>query len=312
MFPQSVVAALALLILVAADGTATAMAADVSSDATAVPEGERRYAMRTTVDRLGRVMAPVAVDGSEPLRFILDTGANRSAVSASTAARLGLVPDDSAPVQVHGITGSAVLPTVWVDQMRAGELVLQGRRLPVLPEAVFAGADGILGIDSLQDARIEVDFESDRVTITQSRSRRAAPGYLVIPAHIRHGGLLFVKARVGRIRVKAVLDTGAERSLGNEALRDSLVLRTKKLGEETRSTVIGATPQLASGTSFKAPSIFMGGARLDDLVVTFGDLHVFDIWSLDQEPAMIIGMDLLGTLRQFVVDYPRREFHLKP
>jgi hypothetical protein len=27
---------------------------------------------------------------------------------------------------------------------------------------------------------------------------------------------------------------------------------------------------------------------------------------------MIVGMDLLGTLDEFVVDYPRREFYLKP
>ena len=49
-----------------------------------------------------------------------------------------------------------------------------------------------------------------------------------------------------------------------------------------------------------------------DLPVTFGDLHVFEIWGLTETPALVIGMDMLGMLRQFVVDYKRREFQLKP
>jgi hypothetical protein len=45
--------------------------------------------------------------------------------------------------------------------------------------------------------------------------------------------------------------------------------------------------------------------------VTFGDFHVFKVWSLLDEPALVIGMDVLGTLSEFSIDYPRREFQLK-
>ena len=273
---------------------------------------EQVYAVRTTLDRLGRILAPVEVNLHGPLRFILDTGANRSAVSAATAARLGLVPDTEASVKVHGITGSAVLPTVRLTDFRAGDLLLQDVRVPVLPAAVFGGADGILGIDSLQQARIEVDFKSGRVTIRHSPARRSARGYLVVPARVRDGGLLMVDARVGRVRVNAILDTGAERSLGNEALRRALMARSRVGRDKSATTVIGATPQLADAESFLAPSVSMGGATLENLLVTFGDLHIFRHWGLIDRPALIVGMDLLGTLDQFVVDYPRREFHLRP
>jgi predicted aspartyl protease len=121
-----------------------------------------------------------------------------------------------------------------------------------------------------------------------------------------------VDGQVGRVPVKAIVDTGAERSLGNEALRAALVDGARRPRETVATTVIGATPQIAQGLSFEAPAIDIGGARLNNLTVTFGDLHVFNIWSLLEEPAILIGMDLLGTLEQFVVDYSRREFHLKP
>src|SRR5262245_22989425 len=47
----------------------------------------------TRSDRLGRVVAPVIVNGQGPFRFIVDTGANRSAVSQALADQLGLTPN---------------------------------------------------------------------------------------------------------------------------------------------------------------------------------------------------------------------------
>jgi predicted aspartyl protease len=133
-----------------------------------------------------------------------------------------------------------------------------------------------------------------------------------VRARLQSGGLLLVDGQVGRVPVKAIVDTGAERSLGNEALRMALVDGARRPHQMVATTVIGATPQVAQGLSFQAPTIDIGGARLNNLTVTFSDLHVFSLWSLLDEPAILIGMDLLGTLEQFVVDYSRHEFHLKP
>ena len=311
----------ALAMLMSSSGSSAAPASDSSQPETeiappapavdAVEDPGPKFATPTTLDRAGRIVAPVEINGQGPFRFVLDTGANRSAVSAATARQLGLEAHESSKVSVHGITGSAVLPAVDVATFRAGELLFKDQRLPVLPSAVFGGVDGILGIDVLKSARIDVDFGGDTVTIRRSSGARAPPGYLVVPAKLRHGGLLLVNGKVGKVPVKAILDTGAERTLGNEALRAALELRARDPQESVATTVIGATPQLAEGTSFVAPAIAIGGARLTNLTVTFGDLHVFKIWSLLDEPALLIGMDLLGTMEHFVVDYRRREFHFK-
>jgi len=276
------------------------------------PESGPMYATRTSTDRVGRIVARVEINGRGPFRFVLDTGANRSAMSAATAEALQLVPAKGDVVSVHGVTGNALLPVVEVARLQVGELLFENQRLPVLPSAVFAGTDGILGVDSLQDARIEVDFGRDRVTIRRSSGRRAERGYLVVTAGLQRGGLLLVDGQVGRVPVKAILDTGAERTLGNEALRAALGQKALRPHEAVPTTVVGATPQLAQALSFQAPAIDIGGARLNNLTVSFGDLHVFNVWSMLDEPALLIGMDMLGTLEKFVVDYSRREFHLKP
>lgn len=292
-------------------------AAQVPAVATSVPPAATEpgagplYATPTRRDRAGRIVAPVEINGRGPFRFILDTGANRSAISAETVAALGLTVAEDALLGVHGVTGSAQLPSVEIASLRAGDFEFGGRQLPVLPPAVFGGTDGILGIDALQEARIEVDFARDRVTIRRSTGRRASYGYLVVRAERRHGGLLLVEGRVGRVPVKAILDTGAERSLGNEPLRAALALSSNRPREAVTTTVVGATPQVAEGTSFVTPTITLGNAHLSNLVVTFGDLHVFGVWSLDEEPALLIGMDLLGRMQHIVIDYPLGEFHLK-
>jgi hypothetical protein len=41
--------------------------------------------------------------------------------------------------------------------------------------------------------------------------------------------------------------------------------------------------------------------------VIFADFHVFKLWGLDQEPALLIGMDMLGVLERLVIDYRRNE-----
>jgi hypothetical protein len=64
--------------------------------------------------------------------------------------------------------------------------------------------------------------------------------------------------------------------------------------------------------SMIAPTIYLGEAELRDLEVTFGDLHVFRIWKLEDEPAILIGMDLLGSVERLVIDYRRRELQVKP
>lgn len=282
-----------------------------SVEPSATEADEPLYAAPTRLDRIGRILAAVHVNQQGPYRFIVDTGSNRSAVSARLADSLGLVAQGNAFIQVHGVTGSAAMPAVRVAHLRAGEIVMVDQNVPVLAGPVFADADGILGIDGLQQMRIEVDFERDRVTIRKSSGKRAPEGYLTVPAKFEHGGLLRVKGRVGRVRASVVIDTGAEYTIGNLALQEALS-RSLSTSERLEATVSGATPVTSRGFTLAAPMISIGEARLRNLPVTFADLHVFKLWGLADEPALVVGMDILGTLEQLVVDYARREFQLKP
>jgi predicted aspartyl protease len=267
------------------------------------------YSAPTDSDRIGRLLAAVEVNGTGPYRFILDSGANRSALSASLAQLLGLSADAGTTLQIHGVTGSAHVPSTRVAQMRVGDIVLHDQLVPVLPGTVFADADGILGIDGLQDARIEVDFVSKKVNITRSEGRRAPRGYLTVPAKLFNRGLLLVEGRVGNVPTRIIIDTGAEQTIGNQRLLDALVRSSRQARPD--AFVIGTTPQVARGATHATPPVLIGEAMMSNLAVTFSDLHVFRLWNLLDEPALIVGMDALGRTQKFVVDYSRQEFHIK-
>ena len=274
-----------------------------------------RYAVPTRLDRVGRVLAPITINDAGPFRFILDTGANRSVVSQRVLEALGIpLAPDGPSIEVHGVTGRAVLPAVQLEVLQAGELVLARNLLvPVLGQTVLANADGILGVEGLGTARIDIDFAGDTVEITRSSGRQRAPsGFLTIPITLEHDGLIVVPGRVGRVRVRAIIDTGAERTLGNVALRTALLEARREASAEMVTTVFGAMPDIGLGMSMIAPTIYLGEAELRDLEVTFGDLHVFRIWDLEDEPAILIGMDLLGSVERLVIDYRRRELQVKP
>jgi predicted aspartyl protease len=252
----------------------------------------------------------VEINGKGPYRFIVDTGANSSALTPRVAEELALPPVEAGVVRVHGVTGAALLPAVRVESIRAGGIELPPGTLPVLAGDIFAGADGILGVAGIQGMRIDVDFVRDRVEITPSSGKPAPVGYVTVSASLWRGGLMLVKGRVGSVPAKVIIDTGAERTIGNMQLRAAILAKSRR-SKEYDTDVHGATPAVGAGKIFKAPRIWIGPAQLVDLPVTFGDLYVFEVWGLASEPALVVGMDVLGRLERFVVDYHRKEFQMK-
>src|SRR5580700_10623706 len=169
---------------------------------------EPRYVAPTRRDRIGRIWAPVYLDGKGPFRLVLDTGANHSAVTAKVADALGDRARTNSTVRVRGVTGTAIVPIIRVEEFAIGDLVLASVKLPVVLD-VFGGADGVLGNDGLHDKRIVIDFKRDSISIKRSRRERPGIGYSIVPFTLAKDYLPIIEAHVGRIPVKAIIDTGA-------------------------------------------------------------------------------------------------------
>ncbi len=270
---------------------------------------ELRYVAPTLRDRLGRIWAPVFINGKGPFRLVLDTGASHSAITAAVAAELGLMPASATGVLLRGVTGSLTVPVFRADSLRVGDLQLDDPLLPIVPDAL-GGAQGVLGVEGLGDKRIFIDFGNDVITIKHSHEWRAAPGFVTIPVHVDAKGLLRTQVYIGRVRAVAIIDTGGQVSVGNLALRRALLTHPGDAGLHD-VTITGATDDSQPGQTHVLPPIELGPALIQGSDITFCDLHIFESWGLTQTPALLIGMDTLGLMDVLIIDYRRQELQVR-
>ena len=194
-----------------------------SSIAAALPaQVGPEYAIPTSHDRIGRLVARVMIDGQGPYRFLVDSGANHTAIAASLVSRLNLKPDEGARLIVNGIAGSVQAPTVVIGRLQSGALRMRHLRLPVLKGPLMADIDGILGIDGLADSSMTADFARDRLVIAGANGG-VTGAEVSMPAHLISRHLFVIDCEVGAVPVKAIIDTGSQRTLGNPALLAALL-----------------------------------------------------------------------------------------
>lgn len=268
---------------------------------------EPRYVAPNRRDRIGRVWAPVMINGKGPFRLVVDTGASGAAVIQSVVTRLGISSANTRTVRLQGVTGSAIVPTIPVDSIEVGDLLLEGKHLPIVADA-FGGAEGVLGSEGFRDKRIAIDFRHDEISIMRSRKQRAEAGFIRIPLTFGRNGLPAFEASIGTIRIKAILDTGAQVTVGNNALRDLLKRRRAESG---MTQIVGVTLDVAQGQVIPVATMNIGRIEVRGLRLTFGDMAIFERWKLQRDPVLLIGMDIVGSFDAMVIDYPKRELQIR-
>lgn len=304
-------ALLAAVLLPLASAVASAQTAAPPVAEVVVTAPEPRYVAPTLRDRIGRIWAPVFIDGQGPFRFVLDTGATTVALSRDAATLLGLRLDRARQVRLRGTTGSSLVPQIMVDRIEIGDFLVENQRV-ILVDDAFGGADGVLATRLLSDRRIFVEFRKDRIEITRSRGQPAPLGFTTIPVRFASRQVPWVDAWIGPVKVKAVIDTGAQQTLGNLALRTALAAARRRAMELRNEGVIGVTGDVQEGQSAGVPTIRLGNVQVSNARVNFVDLHIFEHWRMLDEPAILIGMDVIGVLDTFILDYRRRELQLLP
>jgi predicted aspartyl protease len=268
---------------------------------------EPRFVAPTRRDQIGRIWAPVIINGKGPFRLALDTGASRSGISADVAETLALSPDTSRSVLLRGAMGSIAVPTVHVDSFEVGDVIETPVTLPILPTAL-GGAEGVLGMEGFVDKRVFIDFGHDVITITRSHLERAPRDFTAIPVERSASNLLLIRAVVGGVRVQAFIDTGAQTTIGNEAMRAALVRRH---AEGASTQVTDVTTETQNAEVFPCPPIELGSIHIRMASIIYRDLPIFEHWHLSREPALLVGMDALGLLDVFIIDYRRHELQLR-
>jgi hypothetical protein len=251
-----------------------------------------------------RMTVEVHVNGRGPYHFVVDSGADTSSVGLRVAQDLQLPL--GTPVILNAVTDRNIVDRVKVASLTLGPSTIHDLQVPALREADLGG-DGMIGIDALVRQRLMMDFE-DRV-IKVEDARRPVPHYtdeIVITAQLHHGQLILTQVRAGGLALNAVIDTGSEISIGNLALRDKL-LRSNRNTRVWTVAATGVTGKTVDLQLAEIRDLRVGSIILHDVPVAFADVPPFKVFGLADEPALLLGTDILETFRRVSLDFRARK-----
>lgn len=248
-----------------------------------------------------RMTIPVSM-GDEVYRFMVDTGAEHSAISAELAVKMGL--EDGIQYRVISFGGERLVPSVTVD-----ELTFSNRELSAVPLLAFKeaalGSDGIIGIDQLDRQLVRFDFEAGEMELRPSPKRaprdRKAVGVLLKE---RDGRLIVSEAEYDHRRLNVVLDTGSSITIGNQALRERI--SDEEFSKFLYLNMLTVTGDLVPIRYGQIENVKIGSMQFDTFPVAFALNQPFDRLGMTDRPALILGMDVLRSFGTLTIDFGRR------
>ncbi len=293
------------LVLLAAAGAGPSQTPDPAPATTPLPPPEAQDDVGIGLDQRFRMTVPISINGKGRYEFLIDTGAERTVISAELARELSLTEGKRA--RMHSMSGVGDVSTVVIPKLQVSRKTVSGIHAPALKQ-VHIGAAGMLGIDTLQAQRITFDFEQRKMSIaaSHSRERRFDRNEIVVTARSRLGRLVLVDASIDGEKLMVVLDTGAEVTIGNEALRRKLAAKGK-LKETVPIELVSVTGGRVVADYTRAKRIRLGGILIQDLPVAFAEVHPFKQLDLHNRPALLLGMDALQLFTRVSVDFANRK-----
>jgi predicted aspartyl protease len=254
--------------------------------------------LQLETDRYRRMTVPVTIGEHGPFRFMIDTGAQATVLSRDLADRLELF--ERQPATLVGMASRARVETTSIEDLGLGSRRFHIQTAPLVEGTYIGGADGILGVDSLQNQRVLLDFVREQILVADAEDLGGNRGYeIIVTARRRLGQLIITRAKLEGVSVSVIIDTGAQGSIGNLALLEKLRNR-RAVGEVTITDVNGA--QLA-GPAKIARELSLDRVSLRNFPVLFADSPPFNGLGLADEPALILGMSELKLFRRVAIDF---------
>lgn len=266
-------------------------------------------ALALSANMLTRMAATVRMNGQRSRQFVLDTGAERTSIAREVAEALELPPGPN--VMIHGVTSAQLTPTVRVARFLFGRRRFPDLIMPVFERSMLA-ADGLLGLDVLSKFRLSMDLADRMVTLTPSDQISYSRGVIsVIPTRLSGGAraraddsgqLILTNAVANGVPVQSFVDSGAQYSIGNTAL-------LRAMGGQVSSRPIplyGVTGQTIDAFAGRLDTLQIARHQIGPTPLLFADLHAFRTLGLEEEPAILLGADILYRFSRIELDYGAR------
>ncbi|MEE9434681.1 MAG: aspartyl protease family protein [Sphingorhabdus sp.] len=306
-------AGLAPLVLISATQVPPPPASETPADTTDTPEltaADLPHAaplvQEFLVDKSQRMTVPVRINGSEPFPFVVDTGSERTVISSDLGELLALASGPQ--LRLATVSGPAVVGSYQVGKLTMSSITVKNLEAPALKRKNL-GAYGLLGIDSLENHKVVIDMVKGEMHVLPSKKRRGFRSTdrntIVVTARRRGGRLVLTNAKMGNLRVDIVIDTGAQSSMGNSALRRRL-RRSQRRMDYIPVKLTSVTGAKMMGDFTQVKEVVIGGLTITDLPVTFTKDYAFRALNLHRRPAMLLGMDAMKLFDSVEIDFANK------
>lgn len=263
----------------------------------------------------GHDTVPAYVDGKGPYPFILDTGADQSAVYPWFVDRASLRKVAGKDQDLSGQTGSARVSTYALRTVTLAGVAARGVEAYGLPARRDSGREaGVLGNDLMDRAIVAFDFPC---RVVELRPRAAGvtsltgPGHAPSVAGIDKGTtLLTLPVTINGAAGIAILDTGSRWTRLTPGFAKAAGLDTSSAAFHDADPFYGTSGHAITPRIGPIGRLAIGGHILSGVTAQVVALPVL-AQDFGDRPAMLLGADILGRFR-FVYDHAGRRVWFLP
>jgi predicted aspartyl protease len=260
-------------------------------------------------DATGHVVVPTVVNGTGPVDFILDTGADETGVFLWFAKRLKLPAAGN--TELSGATGSAESVLLRVAELSVDGHEIQNFSADAMPDRPDgAKLGGVVGADLMAGRLTVMDFGCRTAALLPLDSWRRVVGsqaQLVNAGSIPGGKQLTLPVTINGASGLALLDSGSRTTLINRLFASAAGLDPQSAAFRDGDPARGATQKAVNSRMGTIGTVRFAGITREGATARVVDLPFLADAGLTNSAVMVLGVDLLRGTR-LSVDYSGRRF----
>ena len=252
----------------------------------------------------GHMVVPFRINGATRAVGVIDTAATYAMIDGATASAAGVSPPAELSVNVLGLDGLQLFPVVYVSSLSAGNTHIGAFPAALSRRIAVDGVHNVLPLAALEGDVVDFDFDEGRVLIYNGRPDRSTRLLSSrLKMHFRQG-LWFAEVKLNGVKGLALVDTGSSISYVNSQFAEAA---GAKPNDEKTKTIRGITGGNVAIRVATARKFTLGDHRVTGPDLIVADPALFAHLGMDEEPAMVLGLDYLSIFR---VQLDRRRGYL--
>lgn len=262
----------------------------------------------------GHLLVPVLVNGKGPYPFMLDTGADTSAVYTWFASEHRLPVGKTATIS--GATGDVEETTTRIRSLSLDGWAVRHLDVDTIPDrADGAKIAGIVGADMMMNRLTVMDTGCGTVSLLPrhvNAARIAGRSATLIEAgSIKSGKQLTLPVTVNAVAGVATLDSGARTTMISTTFAKAARIDPGSIAFRDGPPARGAVQTAIPSRIGPIGTVRFPGSIRRNVVVRVVDLPVFDDAGYANGHAFNIGLDMLEGMR-ITIDYTARRVWIAP